>query len=73
MPEYPVVNPKEVLKALERSGFIVIRSKGSHSQLKKGNLLVTVPVHNRDLSITTLKSIIRQSGMTPENFIKLLK
>jgi predicted RNA binding protein YcfA (HicA-like mRNA interferase family) len=73
MPEYPVAKPKEVLKALERVGFMTVRTKGSHTQLKKGNLLVTVPVHNHDLTITTLKSIIRQSGLTPEDFIRLLK
>jgi predicted RNA binding protein YcfA (HicA-like mRNA interferase family) len=32
----------------------------------KGNKLVTVPFHNRDLKIKTLKSIMHQAGITPE-------
>jgi YcfA-like protein. len=41
-------------------GFTVIRSKGAHTQLKKGNLLVTIPFHSKDLKPETLKSILRQ-------------
>ena len=46
MPKPPVLRPKEVLKAIEKAGFMVVRQKGSHAQLKKANLLVTVPVHS---------------------------
>ncbi len=61
MPKLPVVKPKQVIKALKKMGFVEVRKKGSHVQLKRGNLLVTVPFHNRDLNTTTLKSILRQS------------
>lgn len=57
MPELPVVKPTKVVKVLKCVGFVKIRSKGSHAQYKRGNLLVTVPMHNRDLHKTTLKSI----------------
>ncbi len=53
-------------------GFIIIRTKGSHTQLKKGNLLVTVPVHNHDLRLETLKSILRQAKITVEQLKDLL-
>jgi len=72
MPKLPVVKPQEVLKALEKAGFMRIRSKGSHVQLKKGNLLVTVPMHNRDLKTETLKSVLRQAKLTIEDFTGLL-
>jgi hypothetical protein len=49
-----------------------VRSKGSHLQLKKGNLLVTVPMHNKDLKIETLKSILRQSKMSIDEIMDLL-
>jgi len=68
----PVVKPKEVIKALEKIGFVIVRTKGSHVQLKKGNLLVTVPVHGRDLKKEVLKSISRQAKLTVDEFIKLL-
>ena len=72
MPEYPVIKPKTVIKALRKMGFIIIRTKGSHTQLKKGNLLVTVPVHNHDLRLETLKSILRQAKITVEQLKDLL-
>ncbi|MGC8890964.1 MAG: type II toxin-antitoxin system HicA family toxin, partial [bacterium] len=58
--------------ALQRLGFIVVRSKGSHLQLKKGNLLVTVPIHNKDLKPETLRSILRQAKITIEELEKNL-
>jgi predicted RNA binding protein YcfA (HicA-like mRNA interferase family) len=61
MSKLPVLKPLEVIKALQRLGFVIIRSKGSHVQLKKGNLLVTVPVHGKDLKPETLRSILRQA------------
>ena len=66
MPKLPVLKPKEVVKALQRLGFVVVRSKGSHLQLKKGNLLVTIPIHNKDLKCETLKSILRQAKISIE-------
>jgi len=61
MPKLPTLKPSEVLRALQRMGFTVIRSKGAHMQLKKGNLLVTIPFHSKDLKPETLKSILRQA------------
>ncbi len=57
---------------MEKAGFRVVRVKGSHYQLKKGNLLVTVPMHGGDLSKTTLKSILRQARIEIEDLLKLL-
>jgi predicted RNA binding protein YcfA (HicA-like mRNA interferase family) len=72
MPELPVLKPRQVIKALEKAGFIKIRSKGSHQQFKKANLLVTVPYHKRDLQKATLSSILRQAKMSVEEFTKYL-
>jgi len=66
MPKLPVLKPAEVVRALQRLGFVVVRSKGSHLQLKKGNLLVTIPIHNKDLKPETLKSILRQAKISIE-------
>ncbi|HNW61115.1 MAG TPA: type II toxin-antitoxin system HicA family toxin [bacterium] len=66
MPELPAVKPRAIIKALQKAGFVLIRTKGSHYQLRKANLLVTVPVHNRDLQKSTLSSILRQARITVE-------
>lgn len=73
----PVVSGKEVLKALQKAGFEVVRQRGSHVHLMKivggQRLHVTVPVHgNKDLNPFVLRSIIRQAGYSPEDFLKIL-
>jgi predicted RNA binding protein YcfA (HicA-like mRNA interferase family) len=72
MSELPVLKAREVIRALERAGFYRVRQSGSHVQLKKGNLLVTVPVHRRDVRAGVLRSILRQARLTPEQFGELL-
>ena len=68
----PVVRPKTVIKALERDGFYVHHTTGSHYILKKGTFRVTVPYHNKDLKPGTLASIIAQAGLTVEKFLDML-
>jgi predicted RNA binding protein YcfA (HicA-like mRNA interferase family) len=58
------VNGKQVIRALERNGFKVIRISGSHHILSNGQRKVTVPVHGAtDVKIGTLKSIEKQAGV----------
>lgn len=69
MPKPPQLKAKQVLKALQKLGFHVARQKGSHAQLKKGNLLATVPVHAGDLNPETLKSILRQAKVALDELL----
>ncbi len=57
---------------MERAGFYLVRQRGSHAQYKKGNLLVTIPMHAGDLNRATLHSILRQAKMTIEELLGLL-
>ena len=68
----PVLKPKIVIRALERYGFQIHHTSGSHYILKKEGRRVTVPYHNKDLKPGTLASIIKQAGLTVEEFIDLL-
>ena len=68
----PALKPLKVIKALERGGFYVHHTSGSHYILKKEKLRVTVPYHNKDLKPGTLRSIIEQAGLTAEEFLELL-
>jgi predicted RNA binding protein YcfA (HicA-like mRNA interferase family) len=71
----PVLKPKEVLSALLRAGFYVDHQTGSHARLFhriRPELRVTIPMHNTDLPIGTLKSIIKRARLTTEEFLKLL-
>jgi len=72
----PVVNGRQVIRALVKAGFVVDRIAGSHHVLvdpADARRTVTVPVHaGRDLKRGTLRSIIRQAGITVEDFVRLL-
>jgi predicted RNA binding protein YcfA (HicA-like mRNA interferase family) len=71
----PVVRPRQLIRALERAGFVVHHVRGSHRYLRhleKPGLLVTVPYHSRDLKRGTLRSILRQAGITSEELTDLL-
>lgn len=71
----PALRPRRVLRALERAGFVVDRKTGSHFILKSPgdpHLRVTLPMHSWDLKRRTLESIIEQSGLTVEHFLRRL-
>jgi len=75
MPKLPILAGKEVIKALSKIGFFHIRTRGSHAILnkqdKKGKTTLPVPLH-KELAKGTLKSIIRQAGITTEILLELL-
>ncbi|MBI4980601.1 type II toxin-antitoxin system HicA family toxin [Candidatus Woesearchaeota archaeon] len=73
----PALFGKEVLSLLQKQGFIIKRQKGSHVTLYKSTvergLYVTVPIHgNKEILPSTLLSIIRQAGMSKEEFMGLV-
>ncbi|MGQ9651038.1 MAG: type II toxin-antitoxin system HicA family toxin [Phycisphaerae bacterium] len=72
MPELPVLTSRQVVQALLVLGFTTVRQRGSHLQMKRGNRLVTVPLHRGDIPSGTLKSILRQAGITVKELIDSL-
>ena len=71
----PAIKPKAVIRALQRAGFFIHHTSGSHHILKhpsKPQLRVTVAMHNKELKRKTLASIIEQTGFTTDEFIALL-
>ena len=68
MPELRGFSGREVVKILQRFGFNLVRVKGSHAILQKGKKECIVPFH-KELAIGTLKSVLRQSGITSDEFL----
>ena len=70
----PVLRPVEVVRALERAGWQVHRQRGSHISMHKEGVpfLITVPLHRRDLPRGTLRDIIKDAGLTVQEFLELL-
>ena len=71
MPKLPVISGIEAIKALERLGFFVVRQRGSHIVLRKGSSGCVVPNHH-ELKVGTLSGILKQAGISPDEFIKVL-
>ena len=71
MPRLPVLSGRDIVKILTKNGFEIVGRKGSHIRLKKiakERTYITIVPDHREIPIGTLKSIIRQSGLSEEEF-----
>ena len=74
MSALPVVSGGEVVKALRKIGYLLDRQRGSHLILRQQTAphrRLTVPDH-KEVAKGTLRAIIRQAGLTVEEFNDLL-
>ncbi|MBP2132421.1 putative RNA binding protein YcfA (HicA-like mRNA interferase family) [Methanomicrobium sp. W14] len=74
MPKLPVLSYIEVIKALNKIGYEIDHQTGSHIILRQDTepyRRLTIPNH-KEISKGTINSIIRQAGLTRDEFIKLL-
>ena len=71
MVKLPRVSGAEAVRALEDLGFVVTRQRGSHIVMRRGSVGCVVPNH-RELKTGTLVGVLKQSGVTPEEFIAAL-
>ncbi len=70
MPKLPGINHLQAVKGLEKAGFYIAR-QGNHIVMKNGIRIVTIPRHN-PVNAFTMGGIIRDAGLTVEDFRKLL-
>jgi len=73
MGKIPVLKPHEILKHLIKLGFLEIRQKGSHKQLRHPDgRCTTIPFHpGRDISPSLLKQILKDVHLTIEEFLQI--
>ena len=75
MTKLPLLSARKIIKALSKVGFQQVSQRGSHIKLRRKEgertWIVIVPDFN-EIPIGTLRSIIRQSGLDIENFLKQL-
>ncbi|MCL7419818.1 MAG: type II toxin-antitoxin system HicA family toxin [Methylobacter sp.] len=71
MPKLPVVSGAEVVRALQRLGFVVVRQRGSHIVMRRGSSGCVVPNH-AELKTGTLSGVLKQAGISPDEFIAVL-
>lgn len=71
----PSISGEDVIRALSRLGFSVVRQRGSHAILRKdtetGAIGCSVPVH-KELALGTLRGVLKQAGISLDEFLKKL-
>ncbi len=75
MSKVPSLSYLEVVKALQRDGWVVVRQRGSHIRMQKRLedevLKVTVPAH-RPVKRSTLSHILKQARLDVDRFLELV-
>ena len=69
MPKLPVLSGRDLIDILKSLGFVVVRQKGSHVSLKKGQYKTVVPLHD-DLAKGTILGILKQCGLSKDDIIR---
>ena len=76
MKHLPIVSGKDVVRALGRAGYSLIRQRGSHVRMRKKlstiTLNVTIPLHD-EIDRTTLASILKAAELSDDEFMDFLK
>jgi predicted RNA binding protein YcfA (HicA-like mRNA interferase family) len=74
MSKLPAIKPRRVIQFLEKNGFVLDHTSGSHfifyNALSRRRAVV--PQHNRDLPKGTLMSLLREAGFTREELANFL-
>jgi predicted RNA binding protein YcfA (HicA-like mRNA interferase family) len=74
MPKLPATKPRQVVRFLEQSGFVIDHTSGSHLVFYNPTTRrrAVVPSHNRDLPKGTLMSLLREAGFSREELLDFL-
>jgi len=72
--QLPSLTWQQVVRTLERAGFVFDRQRGSHMVYHhlETNRTVVVPRH-REIKTGTMREILREANLTREEFLKLLE
>ena len=74
-PALKSVKPRQVVQVAEKLGFVFDRQRGSHAVYlrESDRRRVVIPIHKgADIRVGLLRSLVRDMGITPEEFLKLL-
>lgn len=74
MSRLPVISGRDCVRAFQKAGFYVVRQKGSHIYMRRDVpfIQISVPDH-KTVKPGTLRSLIRQTGLTVAEFSDLLR
>ena len=74
MTQFPIIKPRQLIRVLEKLGCIKKRQTGSHQifYYPQKHIIISVPIHNRDIKRGLLRAIIGDLGLPVEEFKKLV-
>lgn len=69
------IKPRQIIKALKKIGFEKRRQTGSHLIFRHPETMkiTIVPIHPKDVKVSLVRTIIKQSGLSRKDFLKILK
>jgi len=72
-PKPPLISGNEAIKAFRYAGYQIVSQRGSHVKLYNPETEITIVIPNhKEIDRWTLKAILKDSGISVEDFIKLL-
>jgi len=73
MASLPTLNGRDVVKAFAKGGWQLVRQRGSHMIMVRDGHTATLSIpDHREVAKGTLRSLIRSSGMTVDDFVALV-
>jgi predicted RNA binding protein YcfA (HicA-like mRNA interferase family) len=74
MPKLPRVTSVEMIRALGRAGFMQDHQTGGHVNLVDASgRRIVVPRHGKTLGVGLTHALVKQAGLSVEEFVALLK
>ena len=67
MPKFPGLSGAQIVRALERLGFVMARQSGSHIVMRRNAQGCVVPNH-KEVKVGTVNGVLRPAGVTAEEF-----
>ena len=71
MPKFPGLSGADIVRALQKLGFVVARQFGSHIVMKLGGQGCVVPNH-KEVKVGTVNGILRQANVASQEFEKVI-
>ena len=71
MPKLPHISGAQAVTIFERLGFVVMRQNGSLVVLRNGSSGCVIPNH-KEIKVGTLAGILRQAGVSADEFLRML-
>lgn len=62
---------RNVIRVLKKIGFMEIRQTGSNRIFKRGQIIIPVPYHPGDLNTKTFYRILKQAGLSVDEYLSL--